>query len=118
MARKPIGRILGYGFLDFIPYVEPVKDDDLPHVCAACTFYKPTRNTKGVFHYQQLGKVQRWKLWLRSGWYCKYHIWDAIYQDGEINRYKRWQRKYFAAIQDELDKYPDFKKVADSADVN
>ena len=105
MTSKSIQKIIGEGFLDFIPYVTPAKNGDLPHNCAACTFDSPSRISRGVFHYQQYGKTLRWKFWLRSGWYCKNHVWEAITQDAERNRYRRWQRKYFAAIKHEIGQY-------------
>jgi hypothetical protein len=42
------------------------------------------------------------------------HIWDAIAQDGERTRYRRWQSKYFDAIQDFLNKEND--AIIDSTD--
>ena len=69
----------------------------------------------GIYHYKQNGK-SKYGIWHPTGFYCKLHIWDAIYQDGELSRYRRWERKYFDAIQKFLDR--ENKKVVADANSN
>lgn len=114
LTAKKIGKILGNGFLEFIPYVTPCPSSLHLHSCQACTISKTGKTRPAIWHYQQNGKGRQYRFWLKSGWYCDFHIWDAIAQDGERTRYRRWQGKYFDAIQDFLNKEND--AIIDSTD--
>lgn len=111
---KSIGRIIGRGFLDFIPYVTH-NEGETKEQCRFCKFYTKRTELNGIYHYKQNGK-SKYGIWHPTGFYCKLHIWDAIYQDGELSRYRRWERKYFDAIQKFLDR--ENKKVVADANSN
>ena len=102
---KSAGRILAEGFLEFIPYVREFNPSkDMPkRRCVFCVAFGVDAHP-GVLYYQRNGKV-KYGMYYRSGWYCKLHIWDAITQHGEQSRYRRWRKKYFAAIKHEIGQY-------------